>query len=126
MGGAVGGWVISALTLVLALPFALTLHTVREPRPLIMDLAANPTPLGYTWSLSRFLLPVPYQWWGFQSRSRVGRLINGFCGLPIEEPLLWIGVTWAAIILYETISTWNFQRAEARAAALMTERSEFR
>ena len=315
---------MSALTLVLALPFALTLHTVREPRPLITDLAANPTPLGYTWSLSLFILPVlvlacwlaqrresrpqfhafyltaagvalagvfldvafgrtfftfpntgavlglhfpgwsftdgwavvlpveelgfylfgalavllvyvwgdefwfaaynvddadrrrvpgkglagvhpwsilwaavlfgagwafkkfapgvdhtgfpgyllfltliaftpsvlfypvarpfinwrafslaflfilflslfweavlavPYQWWGFQSRSMVGLFINGFCGLPIEEPLLWIGVTWAAIILYETISTWNFQRAEARAAALMTERSEFR
>jgi hypothetical protein len=50
-------------------------------------------------------IAVPYQWWGFQPRQMLGALINGFSGLPIEEPLLWIAVTWATVIVYETIFT---------------------
>lgn len=53
-------------------------------------------------------IAVPYQWWGFQPRQMLGLFINGFCGLPVEEPLLWLGVTWATIIIYETISTLLF------------------
>jgi hypothetical protein len=50
-------------------------------------------------------IAVPYQWWGFQPRPMLGLFINGWCGLPVEEPLLWVGITWAAVIIYETIST---------------------
>ena len=50
-------------------------------------------------------IAVPYQWWGFQDRQMVGLRINGFSGLPLEEPILWMGVTWATVILYETIYT---------------------
>lgn len=50
-------------------------------------------------------LAVPYQWWGFQPRPMLGLFINGFCGLPVEEPILWAGVTWATVIIYETVST---------------------
>jgi hypothetical protein len=50
-------------------------------------------------------LAVPYQWWGFQPKQMLGLFINGFCGLPVEEPLLWMGVTWATVIIYETIYT---------------------
>jgi len=50
-------------------------------------------------------IAVPYQWWGFNDKQMLGLLINGFCGLPVEEPLLWLGVTWATVIIYETIST---------------------
>jgi hypothetical protein len=53
-------------------------------------------------------LAVPYQWWGFQPKQMLGCFINGFCGLPLEEPLLWMGVTWATVILYETTSTLLF------------------
>jgi hypothetical protein len=53
-------------------------------------------------------IAVPYQWWGFQPKQMVGLLINGFCGLPVEEPLLWMGVTWATVIIYETVSTLLF------------------
>jgi hypothetical protein len=53
-------------------------------------------------------IAVPYQWWGFQSSQMLGLLINGFCGLPVEEPLLWLGVTWATVIVYETIYTWVY------------------
>jgi hypothetical protein len=55
-------------------------------------------------------IAVPYQWWGFQSRQMLGLMINGFCGLPIEEPLLWLGVTWATVIVYETIYTLLYRK----------------
>ena len=50
-------------------------------------------------------IAVPYQWWGFQPRQMLGLFINGFSGLPIEEPILWLAVTWGTIITYETVST---------------------
>ena len=53
-------------------------------------------------------IAVPYQWWGFRPNQMLGVFINGFSGLPIEEPMLWLGVTWATIIVYETISTLLF------------------
>jgi hypothetical protein len=53
-------------------------------------------------------IAVPNQWWGFQAKQTVGMFINGFCGLPVDEPLLWLGVTWATVIIYETISALLF------------------
>jgi hypothetical protein len=53
-------------------------------------------------------IAVPYQWWDFQHPQMLGLFINGFTRLPVEEPLLWLGVTWATIIMYETISTLLF------------------
>jgi hypothetical protein len=53
-------------------------------------------------------IAVPYEWWGFQPRQMLGLFINGFCGLPIEEPLLWAWITRATVILYEMISTLLF------------------
>lgn len=53
-------------------------------------------------------IAVPYQWWGFQHRQMLGLFVNGFSGLPVEEPMLWVGVTWATVILYEMISTLLF------------------
>ncbi|MGA2243581.1 MAG: hypothetical protein ABSH48_01175 [Verrucomicrobiota bacterium] len=50
-------------------------------------------------------IAVPYQWWGFRPKPMLGLFINGFSGLPVEEPLLWLGVTWATVIIYETIYT---------------------
>jgi hypothetical protein len=35
----------------------------------------------------------------------LGLLIHGFSGLPVEEPILWLGVTWATVIVYEIIYT---------------------
>lgn len=53
-------------------------------------------------------IAVPYQWWGFQPKPMLGLFINGFCWLPVEEPLLWAGITWATVIIYETVSTLLF------------------
>src|SRR6516165_2095646 len=50
--------VLVGMAVVLVVPFTITLLTVKEPRPLITDLAANPTPYGYTLSLTLFFLPM--------------------------------------------------------------------
>ena len=59
-------------------------------------------------------IAVPYQWWGFQPRQMLGILINGFSSLPVEEPILWLGVTWATVIVYETIYTPRSRRRTIR------------
>ena len=56
-------------------------------------------------------IAVPYQWWGFQPRHMLGLMINGFFGLPVEEPILWLGVTWATVIVYEIIYTLLYAKA---------------
>jgi hypothetical protein len=38
----------------------------------------------------------------------VGLPLNGFSGLPIEASILWLGITWATVIIYETIYTLLF------------------
>ena len=50
--------VLLGMGAVLVVPFVLTLMTIQGPRPLVTDLAANPTPHGYTWSLTLFIVPV--------------------------------------------------------------------
>jgi hypothetical protein len=50
-------------------------------------------------------IAVPYQWWGYQPREMLGFFINGFSGLPLEAVILWLAITWATVILYETIYT---------------------
>jgi hypothetical protein len=53
-------------------------------------------------------IAVPYQWWGYQPRRMLGLMLNGFSGLPVEAPLLWLAVAWGTIIVYETIYTLLF------------------
>ena len=53
-------------------------------------------------------IAVPYQWWGYQPRQMLGLLINGFSGLPVEAPILWMAITWGAVIVYETVYTLLF------------------
>ena len=50
-------WVVLTMCAMVVLPAALTLLRVAAPRPGI-DPASNPTPLGYTFSLSLFIVPV--------------------------------------------------------------------
>jgi len=55
---------------------------------------------------------VPYQWWGYNPKQMMGLFINGFSGLPIEEPILWILASWAIVIIYETLYTLLHMHAE--------------
>lgn len=50
-------WIVLTLLIMIAIPAAITLHTVRFPGKMqILD--ANPTPHGYTWSLLLFIVPI--------------------------------------------------------------------
>ena len=49
--------VVAYLIIILVLPVALTLHSVRTPASLVQN-SSNPTPFGYTISLSLFLFPM--------------------------------------------------------------------
>jgi hypothetical protein len=52
-------------------------------------------------------LGVPYRWWGFQPARMIGLTITAWANLPIEEVVVWIAVTYATAILYETIRSWK-------------------
>lgn len=49
--------VVLTMLAIVAVPAAITLHTVRAPGTLTLA-SANPTPYGYTWSLLLFLVPI--------------------------------------------------------------------
>jgi len=48
-------------------------------------------------------LALPYQWWGFQDRAMMGLFIGAWHNLPIEEVAVWFSVSYATVIIFETI-----------------------
>ena len=63
-------------------------------------------------------LALPYGWWNFQDRALVGVRITAWNGLPIEEVLIWIGVTYATVIVYEIVRRWQASGKKIRHALL--------
>ena len=59
-------------------------------------------------------LALPYQWWGFQHRAMTGIFIGAWHDLPIEEIVVWFSVSYATIIIYETIKIWLTSRKTLR------------
>ena len=55
--------VIFAIAAALVIPAALTLRTVIHP-VILQATSDNPTPLGYTWSLLLFVIPIGALGWG--------------------------------------------------------------
>lgn len=52
----VSAWIVVAMLVMVAVPAALMLNTVR--RPGVLAVAANPTPHGYTWSMLLFIISI--------------------------------------------------------------------
>jgi hypothetical protein len=50
-------WIVAAMLAMIAVPAAITLHTVSSPGTLQMS-SSNPTPHSYTWSLLLFVIPI--------------------------------------------------------------------
>jgi hypothetical protein len=50
-------WIVAAMVAMIAVPAAITLHTVGSPGTLQI-LNSNPTPRGYSWSLLLFVVPI--------------------------------------------------------------------
>jgi hypothetical protein len=63
-------------------------------------------------------LALPYQWWGFQSAQMTGLFIGAWARLPIEEVGVWIAVSYATVIVFETFKLWRASGKEARQAFL--------
>ena len=59
--------VIFAIAAALVIPAALTLLTIVHP-VILQVTSDNPTPLGYTWSLLLFIIPIAALGWWFASR----------------------------------------------------------
>ena len=51
-------------------------------------------------------LALPYQWWGYQDHAMMGLFIGAWHHMPIEGIILWFSVSYASIIIYETIKIW--------------------
>lgn len=52
-------------------------------------------------------LAIPYGWWNFRDEQMLGVRITAWGYLPIEEVCLWMAVTYATIIVYETVKCWK-------------------
>ena len=60
-------YVVSAIAAALIIPAVLTLRTVVHP-VVLQATSDNPTPLGYTWSLLLFIIPIGALGWWFACR----------------------------------------------------------
>ena len=63
-------------------------------------------------------LALPYGWWGFQDDAMIGLRITAWSRLPIEEVFVWIGVTYATVIVYEIVRRWKASGKKIRHALL--------
>ncbi|MFN0158333.1 MAG: hypothetical protein ACKVRP_09725 [Bacteroidota bacterium] len=63
-------------------------------------------------------LAVPYQWWGYKKETLIGISIGAWSNLPIEAVCVWLTVTFATVITYETIKVWHAMGTKALDAFL--------
>lgn len=52
-------------------------------------------------------LAIPYGWWAYQPRTMVGLYVRAWDNLPIEAVFVWIAVSFATVLVYETIRCWH-------------------
>ena len=60
-------YVVFAIAAALVIPAAIALHSVIHPA-VLQATSDNPTPLGYTWSLLLFIIPIGALGWWFACR----------------------------------------------------------
>ena len=63
-------------------------------------------------------LAIPYGWWNFRDEQMLGIRITAWGYLPIEEVCLWMAVTYATVIVYETVKCWQASGRSMRHALL--------
>jgi hypothetical protein len=63
-------------------------------------------------------LAVPYNWWNFQHRQMIGVFVGAWSGLPVEEVLVWVAVTYATAIVFEVVKVWLASERALRNALL--------
>ena len=70
-------WMVAGMLAMIALPAAITQHTVRAPAKL--NLSSNPTPYGYTVSLLLFIIPIVVIALWFLPHERLKLPRKAFC-----------------------------------------------
>jgi len=63
-------------------------------------------------------LALPYGWWGFQGRQMIGLRVTAWAGLPVEEVVLWMTVTFTTVLVYEIVKRWKSSGRPMRRALL--------
>lgn len=63
-------------------------------------------------------LALPYRWWGFNHGAMTGKYIEAWHGLPIEEIVVWVSVSYTTVIVYEVIKIWLASGRSIRGAFL--------
>jgi hypothetical protein len=53
----VSAWIVAMMLAIVAIPVGISLHTVQVPATILIS-SSNPTPLGYSWSLLLFIIPI--------------------------------------------------------------------
>ncbi|HLT35608.1 MAG TPA: hypothetical protein VK034_04965, partial [Enhygromyxa sp.] len=56
-------------------------------------------------------LAVPYGWWGYVPEQMVGVFIGAWSGLPLEQPVLWVMISFTSVIIFETVRLLLHKRA---------------
>jgi hypothetical protein len=99
-------WYFTYLVAVSLVPSAGFFHSVQA--------FVNWRAFGFTFFLMLFIsllwevtLALPYGWWGFQADAMIGIPIGAWSGLPVEEPLVWMAVSYTTVIVYEVIKIWQ-------------------
>src|SRR5437868_11788387 len=52
-------------------------------------------------------LALPNEWWNFRDEAMIGLRVGAWSNLPIEEPCVWMAVSFTTIIVYEVIKIWK-------------------
>lgn len=52
-------------------------------------------------------LALPYQWWDYKHAAMMGIYIKAWHNLPIEAVIVWFAVSYATVIIYETMKIWR-------------------
>ncbi len=52
-------------------------------------------------------LAIPYGWWNYRDQQMLGIRITAWGGLPVEAVCIWLAVTYATVIVYETVKCWQ-------------------
>ncbi len=61
-------------------------------------------------------IAFPYGWWGYKSEMMLGLFIEAWQGLPVEEPFLWLLVSFTTVIVFEAIHILIAERHAQRGA----------
>ncbi|HEY0370238.1 MAG TPA: hypothetical protein VGC85_11625 [Chthoniobacterales bacterium] len=98
-------WYFVYLTCASLIPSAGFFHTARD--------FINWRAFGFTFFLLLLIsllwevtLALPNGWWAFRDQTLTGLKITAWSNLPIEEPCVWMAVTFTTIIVYEVIKIW--------------------